>query len=237
MLKHSRLARHFEFFGDTRRHFCCLKGAAAAAYPSHKPPPPTSPVVKGIVWKSHLSSSRFYWPLAMAPTITSKALPACWGRLLSSYRNALLLSSLATFAGALVALVMAHGLVASFSGKGLVPPSALSAHGFMFAVACAAALTHFSATRLGLPVSTTHAPIGWASRAGLGIVGTVNWAPLLQVFALPLLLSPPLAAAIGAPFVPDLAKLPIEDACVCVRADPSAALPGHGAVHMSRCAG
>lgn len=166
-----------------------------------------------------------------------KGFASVWGSATLSYRNALLLSSLATFAGALVALVMAHGLVASFSGKGLVPPSALSAHGFMFAVACAAALTIFSATRLGLPVSTTHALLGGLVGAGLGIVGTVNWAPLLQVFALPLLLSPLLAAAIGALLYRSLAKLPIEDACVCVRADPSAALPGHGAVHMSSALG
>lgn len=155
-----------------------------------------------------------------------KGFASVWGSATLSYRNALLLSSVATLAGALLALVMAHGLVASFSGKGLVPAAALSAHGFMFAVACAAAFTIFGATRLGLPVSTTHALLGGLVGAGLGGVGAVNWAPLLQFFALPLLLSPLLAAALGALLYSSVRTVPVEDACVCVTAEPSAVLAG-----------
>ena len=162
-----------------------------------------------------------------------KGFASVWGSATLSYRSALMLSAIASCSGALVALFMAHGLVASFSGKGLVSSDALSASGFMFAVACAAALTIFSATRLGLPVSTTHALLGGLVGAGLGIVGAVNWAPLLQFFALPLLLSPILAAALGALLYRSVRSLPLEEACVCISAEPVAALEGNGRLHMA----
>lgn len=163
-----------------------------------------------------------------------KGFASVWGSATLGYRSALLLSSLASCGGALAALFMAHGLVASFSGKGLVSSDALSASGFMFAVACAAALTIFSATRLGLPVSTTHALLGGLVGAGLGRVGAVNWAPLLQFFALPLLLSPILAAALGALLYRSVRRAPVEQACLCLNAEPTVLSGGPQAVMMKQ---
>lgn len=162
-----------------------------------------------------------------------KGFASVWGAATLSYRSALGLSAIASFGGALLALFMAQGLVASFSGKGLVPAAALSAPGFTFAVACAAALTIFSATRLGLPVSTTHALLGGLVGAGLGMVGAVNWAPLLQFFALPLLLSPLLAASLGALLYARVRQLPVEDACLCINVAPAAVLEGGASLQMS----
>lgn len=153
-----------------------------------------------------------------------KGFASVWGSATLDYRSALILSAIATFAGALAALFMAHGLVASFSGKGLVSAAALAAPGFMFAVACASALTIFSATRLGLPVSTTHALLGGLVGSGLGFIGEVNWLPLAQYFALPLLLSPLLAAGLGAFVYSQVRRVPVETACLCVVAQPQAQL-------------
>jgi PiT family inorganic phosphate transporter len=69
---------------------------------------------------------------------------------------------------------------------------------FIMAVAAGTASTVLLATRLGLPVSTTHALIGGLIGAGLAQHGQVHVANLSQSFLLPLLISPVLAALLGA---------------------------------------
>ena len=73
---------------------------------------------------------------------------------------ALAWATVTTFAGSLLSLVLAAGLIATFSGAGLVPEQLGSSSTFLAAVALAASLTILAATRLGLPVSTTHALTG-----------------------------------------------------------------------------
>ena len=100
--------------------------------------------------------------------------------------------------GSLLSLLLADGLVQQFSGKGLVPDTLASAPEFILSVSCGAGLTVFIATRLGLPVSTTHALIGGLIGAGIGhSPALVNFDKLLNTFLLPLLLSPLLAGLIG----------------------------------------
>src|SRR5206468_4010626 len=76
------------------------------------------------------------------------------------YRHALAWATLATLAGSLAAMIAAGGLVQRFSGKGLVADAVAADHAFLLGVAAAAALTVLLATRLGFPVSTTHALLG-----------------------------------------------------------------------------
>ena len=59
-------------------------------------------------------------------------------------------------AGSIASVFLASSLAKAFSAKGLVP-DALLTPSFLGAVGIAAALTVLAATRLGLPVSTTHA--------------------------------------------------------------------------------
>jgi PiT family inorganic phosphate transporter len=109
----------------------------------------------------------------------------------ASYRRALVWATLTTLAGSLLALLLAHGLIETFKGKGLVPDEVTRQPAFLLAVSLGAALSVLLATRIGLPVSTTHALLGGLVGAGLlAAAGDVHWASLGQLFVLPLLLSP-----------------------------------------------
>jgi len=110
---------------------------------------------------------------------------------LCSYRRALAWATVTTAVGCLLALVLANGLVATFSGRGLVPDRVTTEPGFLLAVSLGAALTVLVATATGLPVSTTHALVGGLVGAGLvAAPGQVSLAALGTSFLLPLLTSP-----------------------------------------------
>ena len=96
-----------------------------------------------------------------------KGVATLYGSRAASYRSALVWATLTTFAGSLLALALASGLTATFSGKGLLPDQITAQPSFLLAVAFGAALTVLAATRLGLPVSTTHALTGGLVGAGL----------------------------------------------------------------------
>jgi PiT family inorganic phosphate transporter len=108
-----------------------------------------------------------------------------------TYRTALAWATATTLAGSLLALLLAHGLVQTFQGKGLVPDAVTAQPAFLLAVSLGAALTVLLATRTGMPVSTTHALTGGLVGAGLvAAPGQVRFAALGTSFVLPLLFSP-----------------------------------------------
>ncbi len=123
-----------------------------------------------------------------------KGFATCWGSATLSWRTALLIACAATVAGGIASIVLADGLVKAFSGRGLVPDALVATQVFALAVAAGAGLTVALATRLGFPVSTTHAIIGGLTGAGLASEHAVNFAKLGSAFLLPLLLSPVVAA-------------------------------------------
>src|SRR6516164_9180835 len=111
-----------------------------------------------------------------------------------TYRTALIWATATTLTGSLLALILAHGLVATFKGKGLVPDPVTTQPAFLLAVSLGAALTVMLATWTGLPVSTTHALTGGLVGAGLlAAPGQVRLAALGTSFVLPLLFSPLIA--------------------------------------------
>ena len=127
-----------------------------------------------------------------------KGFATVWGSDALSYRQALILATVATVAGSVLSLYLAHGLVQQFSGKGLLPQAMLDAPQFVASVGLGAAMTVIIATRAGLPISTTHALIGGLVGAGLAASPQeLQFAKLGQTFVLPLLLSPLLAAGLG----------------------------------------
>ncbi len=154
-----------------------------------------------------------------------KGFATVWGSETLPYPRALALATGATIAGSLASIWLAHGLIASFSGKGLVPPATAGSAHFLLSVAVGAAVTVALATRLGLPVSTTHALIGGLIGAGLGQAGgVVHISPLVHSFVVPLLVSPLAAAALGA-IAGRMLKRPDPQAdCACVVAPASAAV-------------
>jgi PiT family inorganic phosphate transporter len=146
-----------------------------------------------------------------------KGFATIWGSDTLNYRQALTLATVATVAGCFAALFFAETLVQNFSGKGLVADAVVNTPLFILSVASGAATTIFLATRLGYPVSTTHALIGGLVGAGMAQADSgVQLGKLAQTFLLPLLVSPLLAAMLGALAYSVFRLRSQEIDCVCV---------------------
>ena len=128
-----------------------------------------------------------------------KGVASLYGSATAGFRTALAWGTATTLAGSITAIFFAGGLMKKFSGKDLVPDALTQSPAFLLAVALGAALTVLLATRLGFPVSTTHALTGALVGAGLASGDhTVYFAALGKGFVQPLLLSPLIAVAAGA---------------------------------------
>ncbi|WP_373651401.1 anion permease [Schlesneria sp. DSM 10557] len=127
-----------------------------------------------------------------------KGVASLYGSGTATLRTALWWGTAATFAGSIAAAFIAEGLLKKFSGRGIVPDTLIESPEFLAAVAIGAALTSFFATRLGFPVSTTHALVGALMGAGLAGNGTeVHFEALGKNFLFPLFFSPAVAALLG----------------------------------------
>ncbi len=173
-----------------------------------------------------LVASALFVALSNGANDNFKGFATVWGSDTLTYRKALALAAVATVAGSLASIALAGSLVEQFSGKGLVPDAVASAPLFILAVAAATAATVFLATRLGFPVSTTHALIGGLIGAGVAQAGTqVHFAQLADAFLLPLLVSPILSALLGMAAWRFMRMRRSEGDCACiVAAVPAPAL-------------
>lgn len=127
-----------------------------------------------------------------------KGVATLYGSGTLSYKSALSIATLMTFIGSICAIFLAQGLVASFSGKGLLPQDIAGTSSFLIAVGFGAGCTVLLATRLGFPISTTHSLVGGLLGAGLMAVGLdINFYRLGGAFFLPLLVSPLIAFTLG----------------------------------------
>ncbi|HET8760325.1 MAG TPA: inorganic phosphate transporter, partial [Nitrospiria bacterium] len=152
-----------------------------------------------------------------------KGVATLFGSGASDYRVALRWATATTLAGSLASIVIGAELVSKFSGKGVVPDTVLADQGFICAVAFAAATTVFLATRLGFPVSTTHALVGGLLGAGFAAsgFGGVNVSALGTAFVAPLLIAPLLAITLTTLAYPLLHRTRMalgfaRETCVCV---------------------
>jgi len=128
-----------------------------------------------------------------------KGVASLYGSGTTTLRTALYWGTATTFAGSIAAAFLSHGLISRFGGRDIVPDELIETPHFLAAVAAAAALTSFFATRLGFPVSTTHALVGALSGAGLvGSSSGVHLESLGSSFLYPLFFSPAVAAFLGA---------------------------------------
>ena len=151
-----------------------------------------------------------------------KATATLYGSGTVDYRGALTLATAAQVAGSIASVLLAGVLLEAFSGKGLVPAAVVGDPTFLIAVGLGAAATVLLATRVGLPVSTTHALIGGLVGAGLTLAPSdLAWGALGGRYFLPLAISPLLAvAAAGAIYpVARAARRALgwtEQTCLCV---------------------
>lgn len=163
-----------------------------------------------------------------------KGFATAWGSETLSYRKALLMATLATVAGSLTSMALAHELAQQFSGKGLLPDAIVTGPRFLLSVGIGAALTIVIATRAGLPISTTHALIGGLVGAGLAASpNEVQFGRLWNTFLLPLLFSPIVAALMGM-LAYRLILRPVQQECVCVQMpQPELSTTGAGALSVT----
>ncbi|MBW2362736.1 MAG: anion permease [Deltaproteobacteria bacterium] len=155
-----------------------------------------------------------------------KASATVYGAGAMNYAGARRLATLAQLAGSAASVVVAGSLLAAFGGKGLVPATVVGDPRFLAAVALGAAATVLLATRVGLPISTTHALVGGLAGAGLAIAPTgLAWRALGDGYFLPLLVSPLLAASAAGLLYP-LARTVRQQlgitatTCVCLGSPP-----------------
>lgn len=158
-----------------------------------------------------------------------KGVATLWGTGRYRYRTVLLWATLATFAGALLAGILAGKLVAVFNGSEFLGTATSLNPTFLAAVALGGASTVLLATRLGVPISTTHALAGGLVGAGLSAVSAsqVKWMAVAHSIALPLLFSPLLALGLTLVAYPALARWLRGRSCVCFT-EPAPVLLGAG---------
>jgi len=125
-----------------------------------------------------------------------KGVATLFGSGTTNYRRALAWATATTFLGSLAAVLLAGKLLKNFSGKGLVDDSLVTTADYAAAVALGAGLTVLLATRIGMPISTTHSLVGALVGAGLAAGSTIDLSQLGNGFFLPLLFSPLLAIVV-----------------------------------------
>jgi PiT family inorganic phosphate transporter len=161
-----------------------------------------------------------------------KGVATLYGSGRTSYGKALTWATVTTTAGSLLAIQLGATLAAKFSGKGLVPDALAATPAFALTVGASAAATVLLATRVGFPISTTHAILGALLGAGLAAApDQVKFAALGKGFVLPLLLSPVAALALTFVLYFVAARLRARsgvtaESCVCVgEAEANVAAP------------
>ncbi len=125
-----------------------------------------------------------------------KGVATLFGAGTMDYRNALGWATVATLAGSLAAVFVAGGLISTFQGRGSVPPELSRSEPFVAAVVFAAALTVMLATKVGMPISTTHSLTGALFGSGIAS-GQARWS-IIRTIVLAWLLTLPTAALLSA---------------------------------------
>lgn len=120
-----------------------------------------------------------------------KGVATLFGGGVLSFKKALIWSTVTTVLGSITSVFLAEKLVKNFSGKGLVPDALLLTPEFAIAITFGAAVTVFFATKIGMPISTTHALVGGLLGCGIISVGSdFNFVKLGTTFLIPLIFSP-----------------------------------------------
>ncbi len=168
-----------------------------------------------------------------------KGVATLYGSDVINYKKAILWGSFTTATGSLFALLFAQKLIVNFSGKGLLPAAMLNTIPINIPIALGAGVTILIATKVGMPISTTHSIVGALIGTVLAAAGNaVNYERLFAVFFLPLFLGPFFAFFLSSilykMFKAVKLKLGIdEETCVCAGEKIySIALPVNTSPHL-----
>ncbi len=126
----------------------------------------------------------------------SKGIATLVGSGVTDYRRAILWGALCTGAGSILGMVAAKAMLATF-GSGLLAAGTTPTLAAATATLIGAAACVLIATRVDMPVSTTHAIVGALAGVGAlayGIDG-VRWSTMGEEIVVPLLLSPVVSLA------------------------------------------
>ncbi len=169
-----------------------------------------------------------------------KGVATLYGSDTTTYRRALVWATVTTAAGSLTAVWLARELLERFSGKGIVPDALVAQNEFGVAVALAAGATVMLASRLGFPISTTHALVGAMVGAAGASSFAVDWHVLSSKLMAPLLLSPLIAILVTAVLYQMFRRTRIamgitKETCLCSGREVVEVVPlGSGAIAMTR---
>ena len=128
----------------------------------------------------------------------SKGIATLAGSGVTDYRKAIMWGTVWTVLGGMLGMVFSMAMVKTFTSGILSQPMVSMPMAVPVAVILGAAAWVLFASRVGLPVSTTHAITGalcGAGLAGWGMAG-IQWLPFIKKVVLPLAVSPLLAFAL-----------------------------------------
>jgi inorganic phosphate transporter, PiT family len=163
-----------------------------------------------------------------------KGVATLFGSGTADYRKALGWATITTLAGSVAGFFLATKLISIFQGKGLVPSELSESEPFVAAVVLGAAFTVMLATKIGMPISTTHSLTGALFGSGLVAAGLdLGFKALVVNFFMPLLISPLCAvviATVGFPLVSRVLKRASlnQENCLCVEARSRSAVTPEG---------
>lgn len=127
-----------------------------------------------------------------------KGVATLFGSGTTNYKKAISWATITTLLGSISAFFLAGELVKNFSGKGLVPDLLVQSPEFAVSIALGAGITVLLATKIGMPISTTHSLVGALVGSGVVAVGTAfNFTKLASTFLFPLIASPLMAAIVS----------------------------------------
>ena len=162
-----------------------------------------------------------------------KGVATLFGSGTTDYRKALSWATVTTLLGSVAALLLAGSLIKSFGGKGLIDDAIAAQPQFAASVALAAGATVLIASRLGMPVSTTHSLMGALLGTGLFAGSAVNVETLSSKFMIPLLTSPIIAVIVTSLLYPLLRWLRVRSGvtseyCLCIGSETVEVVPAVG---------
>jgi inorganic phosphate transporter, PiT family len=173
-------------------------------------------------WAVLIVSAMLFVAYANGANDNFKGVATLFGSSVADYSTALWWATVTTAAGSLTAFFLANRLIGVFQGTGLVPAALLQSPPFLAAVIFGGAVTVFAATKIGMPVSTTHGLTGAWVGGGIAAVGiNLGFVTLVQSFFLPLLISPLIAVVLSVvtyPLLRSVLRLAHVDreTCVCI---------------------